>query len=117
LGTEARSRSWTLALAGSRKNRRLVLVSKLAESVVGLAIDDRPLFNPANLVFLGLDLEKAAAVFEDFERLPIAHFADAVGDSGHTVVQVGLPGGDVDRLVRQVPKAVASRGKNERAQQ
>ena len=51
---------------------------KMAQSLVSLGVDDGALFNPADLVFLRLHLQKATSVFENFERLPVHHFPDAV---------------------------------------
>ncbi len=49
----------------------LVLVSQLRKAVVDLFIDDGMLFDPANFAFFGFHMQKAAAVLNDFKRLPV----------------------------------------------
>ena len=56
----------------------LVLVGELDEAVEGLAVDDRPVRNPPNLVFSSLYLQKPAAVLQNFKRLPIHNFSHPV---------------------------------------
>ena len=43
-----------------------VLFGEPDKRIVDGAVDDRALLDPANLVFLGFDLQKAAAVLQDF---------------------------------------------------
>ena len=76
-----------------------VLVGKLIEGTESFAVDHGSLFNPADLVLLGLYLQKAAAMLEYIEGLAVDHFGHAIGDSGHTVMQVHLPDGNVDGFV------------------
>ena len=56
----------------------LALCGKLHKPVVGLLVDHGALFNPADLVLFGLDLEKAPCVFQNLQRLPVHHLANAV---------------------------------------
>ncbi len=86
----------------------LVLFCELLKFVVQIAVDDRMLFDPADLIFLSLHLEEAAAVLEHLERLPIGHFAHAIGDRGHAVVQVHLPRGNIHRVVLLMTNTVAA---------
>ncbi len=58
----------------------LVLAGKLDKSVIVYIVDDRPLFNPADLVLLGFHLEEAAAVLQHLQRLAVHHFGHAIGD-------------------------------------
>ena len=88
----------------------LVILGELGESVVCLAVDDGAFFNPADLVLLGLYLDKAAAVFEDFKLLAVGDHGDALADGGHAVMQIHLPRGDVHAIVIFVLKALAARG-------
>ena len=81
--------------------------AELVEGLEGLLVNDGALFNPADLVLLGLDPEEAAAVFEDFERLAVDDLGDAVADGGDAVMQVHLPGRDVDGVVMLAAEAVA----------
>ena len=53
-------------------------LGELAESGVGFGVDNSALFNPADLVFLGLDAEKTAAVLEHFKRLPVPHLGHPI---------------------------------------
>ena len=76
-----------------------VLGGELNKGIAGLGVDNGALFNPADLVLLGSDLEEAPAAFEDFELLPVHHLGHAIGDGGYPVVEVHLAGGDVHRLV------------------
>ena len=55
----------------------LVLFCQLRKGVVGLCVDDGPLFNPANLVLLSFHPEKTAVTFEHLERLPVHHLGHA----------------------------------------
>jgi hypothetical protein len=41
-------------------------------------------------------------VLEDFERLPVHNFADAIRYGGNAVVKIHLPGGDIDSLMQFV---------------
>ena len=86
----------------------LVLFRQLLKLVVQVAVDDRMLFDPADLILLSLHLEEAAAALEHFERLPIGHFAHAIGDGGHAVVQVHLPRGDIHGVVLLMTNATAA---------
>jgi len=106
-----------VAQSGSGDNRILfVLVGKLDERVVSLAVDDGALFNPSDLVLLSLNLEKPAAVLKDFKRLSVGHFGDAIGDGGYAVMKRHLARGDVDRLMHLMLKPVASAGGNKKQQ-
>ena len=93
--------------AGGHDRVLLVLSAELGEGVVGLGVDDRAFFNPANLVLLCLHLEEAAAVFQHFKLLAVGDLGHAVGDGGHAVVQIGLPRGDVDGIVPLGAEAAA----------
>ena len=53
-------------------------LAQLCESVVGFLVDHRTLFNPADLVLVGLDLQEALGMLKHLERLPVRHFAHAV---------------------------------------
>ena len=87
----------------------LVLDAKLFKGLEGFAVDNRPLFNPADLLLLGSHLEEAAAVLEHFERLAVADLGHAIGNGGYAVVQIRLPRIDVDRVVALAAQTVASR--------
>ena len=76
-----------------------MLRSKMRKAVVSLGIDDGSLLDPADFVLFGLDPQKPASVFEDFEWLPIRNFADAVGYSCNAIFEVSLPSGDIDGLM------------------
>jgi len=64
----------------------LMRFGQLREPVVSLAVDHGPLFNPADLVLFGFYLEKASAVLQNLERLPVHHLGHALRDRGHAVV-------------------------------
>ena len=68
-------------VAQSRRGRygiAFVLFGKLHEAVVGLAVDNGVFFNPPDLVFFRLDLEKAPPALQNFERLPVHHLAHPI---------------------------------------
>jgi len=92
-----------------------MLISKLNKGFVGLGVDYGMLFDPADLVLLGLDLEEAAGVVENFQLLTVDHLAYAIRNGGHPVMQIGLAHGDVDRIVLQLAKSRASRGQYKKA--
>jgi hypothetical protein len=95
----------------------LVLRGKLRKSVVRLGVDHSMFLDPANLVFLSLDLEEAAAMLQDFKLLPIDHLGHAIGYSGHTIMEVHLARGDVDRLMQFLVKTAASGKQAEKKQE
>ncbi len=92
-----------------------MVLGKLCESVVRLAVDNGALFNPADFVLLGLYLDKAAAVFEDFKLLAVGHHGDAFADGGHAVMQIHLPRGDVNAVRILVLKALAPCGQPDKS--
>lgn len=94
--------------AGGDDGVLLVLGGKLGEPGVGFAVDDQALLDPADLVFIGFDLEEAAAVLDDLKGLAVDHLGDASGDGGYAVAQVGLASGDVDRIHLLMAKAGAA---------
>ena len=65
------------------------------------------LFNPADLVFLCLDFQKAASVLQHVKPLAVHHFGHAIGHCGHPVMQIHLPRGDIHRLMQLRVKARA----------
>jgi hypothetical protein len=52
-------------------------------------------------------------MFEDFKGLSVDNLAYAIGDSGNAIVEIHLPGGDIDGFMLLVTKPVASRGEHE----
>jgi len=90
-----------------------VLRGELDERVGSFGIDYGVLFNPADLVLLSLDLEKAAAALEDFKLLAVRHLGHAIGDSGYPVMKVHLASRDVHRLMQLMVKPSAT-GENRR---
>ena len=52
--------------------------AELNKSIVGLLVDHGVLFNPAHFVLIGLDSQKALAVLQHLERLPIDYFAHPI---------------------------------------
>ena len=76
----------------------LVLAGELGKRAVRLAVDYGVLFDPSNLIFFGFDFEEAAAMLQDFQRLPVDHLGHAVGHCGDAVVQEHVLHGDVDRI-------------------
>ncbi len=54
-------------------------------------------------------------MFEHFKRLAVDHFGHAVGDGGHAIMQVHLPRGDVDRVVKLLAETVTAGRKRENA--
>jgi hypothetical protein len=94
----------------------LVLTCKPIEGAEGLAVDYGPLFNPADLVLLGLYLEKAMAVSEYLERLAVDHLGHPVRDGGHPVMQVHLPDRNVDSFVPFMAETRAPAGKRKKPQ-
>ena len=101
---------------GGHHNVLFMLVRKLDKQVVGFGVDDGAVFNPADLVFLGSDLEEAAAVFEYIERLAVCDLGYAIGDGGYPVVEVHLAGGDIDRLVQLTVESRAPADEREKTQ-
>ena len=93
-----------------------VLIGQLHKSLVGFRIDDRPLFDPPNLVFVRFDFVEAPVVVEHFKLLAIGDLANAVGDRSDAVMQVRGAYRDVNFIVVHVPEAVASGQQRERAQ-
>jgi hypothetical protein len=93
-----------------------VLAGKLIEGIEGLGVNDGALFNPADFVLLGLDLEEAAAVLEHFQLLAVDHHAYTIGDGGYAVMKVRLADGDVDRLMQHMVETRASAGKRKKTQ-
>jgi hypothetical protein len=65
------------------------------------------LFDPANLIFLCFDFEKAATMLEHLERLAIRDFPDTVRHGGHAIMQVHLPRGNIHGFVVLGVKAIA----------
>ena len=55
-----------------------MLLAELRKPVVGLFVNHGALFNPAGLVLVGLDPQKALAMLQHFERLPVRHLAHAI---------------------------------------
>jgi len=92
-----------------------VLVRELDKQVVGFGVDDGAVFNPADLVLLGPDLEEAAAVFQDIEGLAVGDLGHAIRDGGYSVLEVHLPGGDIDRLVQRRVEPCAAADEREKA--
>ena len=90
--------------------------AKILKRLVLRAIDDRVLFNPADLVFCGLDLEKPASVLHHLERLAVDHLRNAVADGRHAVMQISLLRGDVDHLGLMMVKPRTAAG-GQRGQQ
>jgi hypothetical protein len=99
----------------SRSHDGIVLVvrGELREQIVDLAVDDRVLFQPADLVLLCLDLQEAAAVIHDLQPVAIGDFAYAIGDGGDTIMKIRLTRGDVDRFVMLRVEAAAAADKRE----
>jgi len=89
---------------------------QLLKPFVGLAVDNGALFNPAYLALFRLYLEEAAAAFENLERLPVHDLGHTFRNSGHAVVEVHLPRGDVDGVVVLRAKAAASGDQPQNAQ-
>ncbi|MGA3333838.1 MAG: hypothetical protein ABSC62_06700 [Terracidiphilus sp.] len=83
---------------------------------MGLGVDHRSVFNPADLVLTRLDSKKAPAMLQDFERLPVYHLAHAVGNRGDAIVQVRFANGNVNRFMLFVPESRTSRQEDETAQ-
>ena len=103
-------------VAQSRRGRHWIVFVLLGEPhkpVVGLVVDHRALFNPADLVLFRLDLEKAPAMLQHFQRLPVDHLAHAVRNRRYAVVQIGLADRNVHHLMVFVPESPAS-GQEER---
>ena len=86
----------------------LMLLGELVELGMSLGIDDEALFDPADLLLIGLYLEEAASMLDDLERLPVDYLGHAIGDGGYAVVNVGLLRGDVDGLWLAMAKTAAS---------
>ncbi len=83
----------------------LVLAGKLGKRVIGLAVYDGALLNPAHFVLLRAHPEEAAAVFEHIELLAVDHLGHAIGNCGHAIMEVHLPGRDVNSLLLLILKS------------
>jgi hypothetical protein len=94
-----------------------MLIGHLLEVVVDFLIDNRVLLDPANLAFLGFDVEKAAAVLDDFEGLPVCDFGNDVRNRRNSIVEKGLPRRDVDHLFLWRMETVAARERYEQPDQ
>jgi len=101
---------------GGNHRVRFVLLGQLLERVVGLGVDHRALFNPADFVLLGLDLEETAAVLEHLQRLAVDHGGHAIGDGGYPIMQIHLADGDVDGLMLHAAQPVAATRQRKKAQ-
>ena len=104
---------------GCRGHHRGVLVfgGQLHKFVVRLLVDRGPLFNPADLVLVRLDLEKAPPVLQNLEGLAVHHLANAVRNRRHAVVEIDGPRRcDVHRLVVFMAKAGAAGEETETGQ-
>ena len=88
----------------------LVRVRKLGKRLIALGVDYGPLFNPADLVFLRLDLQKPPAVFQHFKLLPIHDLRHAIGDGSYAVVEVNLARGYINRIVLLLVESCAAAG-------
>ena len=89
----------------------LVLRREILKRFVLVGVNDSSLFEPANFILFGLYPQKAASVLEHLERLTIHHLAHSVGNGCHSVMQIHLPGGDVDHFMLLFPQPVTSRCK------
>jgi hypothetical protein len=76
--------------------------------MIALRIDDGALFNPADFVLIRLYPQKAASVLQHFELLSVDDLADAIGNGGHAIMQVHLPGGNIDGLMLLAAQPVAT---------
>jgi hypothetical protein len=101
---------------GSDNGIVFVAGGKLGVRIERFCVDHCTVFNPADLVFLGLDFEEPVAAFEDYEPLAIHHFGYAIGDGGDAVVQVHLARGDVHGIVLFLVKARTSGEEYSKAQ-
>ncbi len=87
----------------------------LREPVVGLAINHGPLFNPADLALVCLDLQEPPPMLQHLERLPIRHLGNTFRDRGYAIVQIHLPRRNINRLIIFVMESVAPGRKPYRA--
>jgi hypothetical protein len=92
-----------------------MLCSQAREAFVSFGVDDSSLFDPADFVLFGLHPKEPASVLEDFKRLSVHNFADAIGYGRNAIVKVHLPSGDIDGLMRFVAQAVASCSEEKKA--
>jgi len=90
-----------------------VLRGEILKGLVLRRVDDGALFDPADLVLLGLHPQKAATVLEHFKGLPIDDFADAIGDGRDPIVEIHLSRRNVHHLVVRVIESFAAADKNE----
>ena len=68
-----------------------VLPGQIGKPVVDLLIDYRALFNPPDLIFFCLDLEKTLVALKHLQLLPVYHLGHARRNRGHAVVKIHLP--------------------------
>ena len=54
-------------------------------------------------------------MLQHFQRLAVGHLGHAIGDSGHAIMQVHLPRGDVNRVVMLLAETIAAGGEHEKA--
>jgi hypothetical protein len=101
---------------GSDYRVLLVLAGEQIEGAEGLAIDHGSFFNPADLVLLGLYLQKAVAAPKHLERLAVHHLSYAIRDGGYPVMQVGLPDRNVDCFVPLMAETRAPASKHKKTQ-
>ena len=68
-----------VVVQGRRRCHRVVLMRRrqLRKGLVGLLVDHRTLFDPADLILLRLDLQESLAAFEHLQRLPVHHLGHA----------------------------------------
>jgi hypothetical protein len=107
-----------IAQASRRHDRILLVLSReILKGLVLVGIDHSAFFDPADLVLFGFDPEETAPMLKHLEGLSVDNFADAVGDSCYTIVQVHLPSSDVDHFTLVLPQPFAARGEQERKYQ
>ena len=87
-----------------------MVCSQVRESVIGFRVNDGALFDPANLVFVGLDPQEPASVFQHLKRLPVDDLSHTVGYGRNAVVKIHLSGGNVDSLMPLMVQPVAPCG-------
>jgi hypothetical protein len=84
----------------------------LRKRIVCLAVDNRALFDPADLVFFSPHFEESAAVLKNLERLPVHDLSHALRNGCNAVVKIHLARRDVDGFVLLMAKAAAPRSKH-----
>lgn len=94
----------------------LVILGQFREFLVRGLVDNCAFFNPADFVLLRLHLEKAAVVLEDFELLTVGDQPYALTYGSNAVMQVGLPGCDVNEVVLLALEALAPRNPDDSKQ-